>query len=491
MAEIGLIDVSMRDGNQSLWGATGLGTHHMLEIAGALDRVGFRAIDFTSSSHMAVAVRYFRDNPWERIRRARAAMPRTPLQFITTGLRFIAWQQADPDFMRLVYRRLQACGIRRFIMLDPMHDIDAVLEASRIIKEEGNAEVMAALTFTLSDVHNDAFYAAFARRLAQSRDIDLFYLKDPSGLMSPDRARTLTRAVKAEIGSKPLEMHIHCTIGYGALSSLEGADQGASAVHVGIGPAGEGTSLPEALRMVANLRALGHSVAVDDAMLAKVNDYWWRLARAEGLPPGEPQSFDASFLRHQIAGGVMTTMERQLNELKLGHRLPEVIAETEQVRRDLGQPIMVTPFPQMVCTQALFNVVGGKRYGQVSDQVMRYVMGKFGRPTRPVDPGVEAAILDRPRARELEREDDFPTLADLRRRFGATMPDEEFLLRAVMPGDQVDAMLGAGRGRAGYSPEMAPVLALLKKLAERPAARDLVVERPGFRLALHAGAGLD
>ena len=116
---------------------------------GALDRVGFRAIDFTSSSHMAVAVRYFRDNPWERIRRHARRCRDTPLQFIATGLRFISWQQADPDFMRLVYRRLHANGIRRFIMLDPMHDVDGVLEASRIIKEEGGAEVMAALTFTL------------------------------------------------------------------------------------------------------------------------------------------------------------------------------------------------------------------------------------------------------------------------------------------------------------------------------------------------------
>jgi oxaloacetate decarboxylase alpha subunit len=489
VAEIGVVDVSMRDGNQSLWGATGLGTHHMLEIAGALDRVGFRAIDFTSSSHMAVAVRYFRNNPWERIRRMRAAMPRTPLQFITTGLRFIAWQQADPDFMRLVYRRLQVNGVRRFSVLEPMHDVEAVLAAARIIKEEGDAEVMAALTFTLSDIHDDAFYAAYARRLAASPDIDLFYLKDPSGLMSPDRARTLARAVKATIGAKRLEMHVHCTIGYGALSSLAGAEEGASAVHVGIGPAGEGTSLPEAERMVANLRALGHAVPIDDAMLGKVGDYWRRLAAAEGLPPGRPQSFDASFLGHQIAGGVMTTMVRQLAELKLESRLPEVIAETVQVRRDLGEPIMVTPFPQMVCTQALFNVVGARRYAQVSDQVMRYVMGKFGRPTRPVDPAVEAAILDRPRARELEREDDFPALADLRRRFGATMDEEEFLLRAVMPGEQVDAMLAAGSGRSGYTPEISPVLALLRKLAERPAARDIVVERPGFRIALHSRAG--
>jgi oxaloacetate decarboxylase alpha subunit len=490
LAEIGLIDVSIRDGNQSLWGATGLGTNHMLEIAGALDRVGFRAIDFTSSSHMAVAVRYFRDNPWERIRRIRAAMPRTPLQFITTGLRFIAWQQADPDFMRLVYRHLQRNGIRRFIMLDPMHDLDAVLEASRIIKEEGDAEVMCALTFTLSDVHDDAFYADFAAKVAKSPDVDLFYLKDPSGLMGPERARTLVPAVKAVIGNKPLEMHVHCTIGYGPLASLVGAELGASAVHVGIGPLGDGSALPEASRMVANLRAMGHTVPIDDAALERVSDYWWRLAKAEGLPPGTPQAFDASFLHHQIAGGVMTTMVRQLQELKLEHRLPDVIAETEQVRRDLGQPIMVTPFPQMVCTQALFNVVGAKRYAQVSDQVVRYVLGKFGRPTRPVDEAVKAAILDRARAREIETEEDFPTLSDLRKRFGSNMPDEEFLLRAVMPGDQVDAMLNQATHRTHYSPEMSPVLALLKKLAERPAARELVVERPGFRLSLKSGAGI-
>ena len=492
MAEIGLVDVSVRDGNQSLWGATGLNGAQMLEVAGLLDRVGFRAIDFTSSSHMAVAVRYFREDPWDRIRRMRAAMPRTPLQFITTGLRFIAWQQADPDFMRLVYRRLQANGIRRFIMLDPMHDADAVLAAARIIREEGEAEVMAALTFTLSDVHDDAFYAGFAAKLASSPDIDLFYLKDPGGLMSPERVRTLASAVKAAIGGKPLEIHAHCTIGYGPLTSLAAADLGlVTAVHVGIGPLGEGSSLPEAGRMLANLREAGHEVPVDGALIARLSDYWSRLARAEGLPPGTPQAFDASFLRHQIAGGVMTTTRRQLDELKLGHRFPEVVAETERVRDDLGQPIMVTPFPQMVMSQALFNVIGERRYAQVSDQVIRYVMGKFGRPTRPVRAGVEAAILDRPRAREIAAEPDFPALADLRRRFGTHLDEEEFLLRAVMPAEQVDAMRAAGRPRATYTPEAAPLFALLRQLAARPAARDIVVERPGLRIALHAGAGLD
>jgi len=491
VAEIRLVDVSIRDGNQSLWGATGLNTAQILQIAAAMDRVGFHACDFTSSTTMAVAIRYFRNNPWERIRRMRAAMPRVPLQFITTGLRFVAWQQADPEFMRLAYRRLQMAGIRRFIVLDPMHDPDAVIEAARIIKEEGDADVMGALTFTLSDVHTDEFYADFAARLSRSDDIDLFYLKDPSGLMSPDRVRTLAPKVKAAIGSKPLEIHAHCTIGYGALTSLAAADLGIiDAVHVGVGPLGDGSSLPEATRMVANLREAGHTVAVNDQALDVVKDYWTRLAMAEGLPVGRPQSFDASFLRHQIAGGVMTTTRRQLDELDLGHRFDAVIDETERVRAELGYPIMVTPFPQMVMTQALFNVIGERRYGQVSDQILRYVMGKFGRPTRPVDGEIEQTILDRPRAKEIENEPSFPALADLRRQFGTDMDDEEFLFRAVMPAEQVDAMLAAGRSRGSYTPEAAPLLALLKELAARPDAPDVAVERPGFRLALHKGASL-
>jgi len=489
MAEISLVDVSMRDGNQSLWGATGLNTAQMLQIAGATDRVGFRAIDFASSTHMAVAVRYFREDPWERLRRVHAAMPNTPLQYITTGMRFIAWQQADPDFMALTYRCLQRSGIGKFIMLDPMHDADAVIAGARLVKQEGGAQVMAALTFTLSEVHTDQFYADFARKLAACPDIDLFYLKDPSGLMSAERVRSLAPAVKAAIGGKSLEIHAHCTIGRGAVTSLAAADLGiVDAIHVGIGPLGEGSSLPEAGRMLANLREAGHSVAVDEAMLAKVSDYWWRLARAEALPPGTPQAFDASFTRHQIAGGVMTTTRRQLAELKLEHRFDEVIAETERVRAELGHPIMVTPFPQMVMSQALFNVIGTERYAQVSDEVLRYVMGKFGRPTSPLDPAVEAAIRDRPRAREIEREPSFPTLADLRRKFGPHMADEEFLLRAVMPSDQVDAMLAAGPSRGHYNPDAAPMLRLLRELAGRPAARDIMVEMPGLRLALHGGA---
>ena len=488
MAKIELVDVAMRDGNQSLWGATGLGTAHCLEIAPVLDLVGFRAADFTSSTHMGVAVRFFKEDPWERIRLMRAAMPDTPLQFITTGFRFISWQTADAEFMQLVYRRLVANGIRRFAIIDPMHDTEALLDSARLIRREGGQEIVAGLTYSVSAIHDDAFYADCACRLAASSDVDRIYIKDPAGLLSPERARSLIPAVRAVIGPRPLELHTHCTIGLGAMTCIAAAELGVATVHVAVDPLGSGTSLPSALRTVANLRELGHTVDIDDRALAAASRYFTKLARAEGLPMGAAQEFDAAFLRHQIPGGVVTTMQRQLGELKLLDRWPAVIEEVERVRAELGFPIMVTPFPQMVCTQALFNVIGTERYGNVPDEVIRYVLGRFGRPTRAVDQNVRERILDRPRATQLASEPRSPSLAELRSRFGHAISDDELLLRAVMPAAQVDAMISAGPARRRYNPELAPVLSLLRGLAGRSVPEQLVVDKPGWRLTLRRRA---
>src|SRR5580693_6201339 len=489
MADIQLLDVSIRDGNQSLWGAMGFTTPQILSIAPVMDRVGFRALDFTSSTHMGVAVRTHKENPWERIRMAHAAMPNTPLQFIGTGLRFISWESQHPDFMQIVYDRLAANGISRFVVLDPMHDADALLESARLIRKAGATEIIAALTYTLSDFHDDAFYAKFAARVSKSPHLDRAYIKDPSGLLTPERARTLIPAVRAQLGRLPLELHSHCTIGLSALSYMSAAELGIQVLHVACGPLANGSSLPNAQRVVANLRELGHSVNIDDRALAVVADYFTRLAAAENLPVGTPQEYDASFLRHQVAGGVMTTTRRQLAELGLEDKFPEVMREVIQVRAELGYPIMVTPFPQIVCSQALYNIIGAERYGNVSDQVIRYVLGKFGHATVPVDPDVKDRILSRPRARELMTEPPPPAPAQLRRRFPAGISDEEFLLRATMPAGEVDAMLAAGPARRHYNPDLRPVLGLLAGLARRPHVSGLVVDKRGFRLELHAGDG--
>jgi oxaloacetate decarboxylase alpha subunit len=486
MADIQLLDVSIRDGNQSLWGAMGFTTPQILSIAPVMDRVGFRALDFTSSTHMGVAVRTHKENPWERIGMAHAAMPNTPLQFIGTGLRFISWESQHPDFMQIVYDRLVANGISRFVVLDPMHDEDALLESARMIRKAGATEIIAALTYTLSDFHDDAFYAKFAARVSKSPHIDRAYIKDPSGLLTPERARTLIPAVRAQLGRLPLELHSHCTIGLSALSYMAAAELGVEVLQVACGPLANGSSLPNAQRVVANLRELGHTVRIDDRTLATVADYFTRLAEAEELPAGQPQEYDASFLRHQVAGGVMTTTRRQLAELGFEDRFSDVMREVVQVRAELGYPIMVTPFPQIVCTQALYNIIGAHRYGSVSDQVIRYVLGKFGRPTVEIDANVKDRILSHPRARELAGEPPPLPPQELRKRLKPEISDEEFLLRAVMPAEEVDAMLAAGPARRHYNPDMQPIFKLLRELEKSPAARDIVIERPGFRFELHS-----
>jgi oxaloacetate decarboxylase alpha subunit len=487
VADIRLVDVSIRDGNQSLWGAVGLSTRQILQVAPLMDRVGFAALDYSSSTAMGVAVRVHREDPWDRLRRTKVLTPDTHLQFIGTGMRFISWQTAHPDVMQLVYDRLVANGLTRFIVLDPTHDLDAMLATAAQIRRAGGQQVVAALTFTISPMHDDAFYARLAGALAACPDVDRLYVKDPTGLLSTDRAATLIPAVLAALGggsaAKPLELHSHCTIGLSQLTYPRMPDLGVRTLHVACGPLSDGSSLPDAQRTVANLRELGHTVDLDDALLARVADYFTALARAEGLPAGVPQGYDASFLRHQLAGGVMTTTRRQLAELGLEHRFAEVVEEVDRVRAELGYPIMVTPFPQIVCSQALANVVGPQRYATLSDQVIRYVLGRFGRPTMPVDADVADRILGSPRAAQLHAEPPPPDVAELRARFGH-VGDEELLLRATMPAGEVDAMLAAGPARDGYTPELVGVRALLTALADRPQVARLAVRTPDLALEL-------
>jgi oxaloacetate decarboxylase alpha subunit len=411
-------------------------------------------------------------------------MPNTRLQFIGTGLRFISWESVHPEFMQLAYHRLVANGMSRFMVMDPMHDWEAMAESARMIRRAGGDEIVGALIYTISPVHDDAFYAGLAERIAASAEFDRAYVKDPSGLLTPERARTLIPAVRAALGGTPLELHSHATIGLSPLSYMVAADEGVAALHVACGPLANGSSLPSATSVAANLAEHGHHAAVDTRTLNAVADHLHRVARADGLPAGAPREYDAAFLRHQVAGGVLTTTRRQLAEVGLEHRFDAVIEEVSRVRAELGYPIMVTPFPQMVCGQALANVIGAERYGNVADQVIRYVLGSFGRPTAPVDPDVRARILDRPRARQLEHEPPPPDVAELRRRFAPGIPDEELLLRATMPAEQVDAMLAAGPSPRRRNPDLQPVLALLRGLAERGPFERLALERPGFRLEL-------
>jgi len=484
MAEIDLVETSLRDGNQCIWAALGIDTAKCLSIAPTLDRVGFKALDFITSTHMGVAVRYKREDPWERIRLMAAATPNTPLQFMSTGFRFIAWETASPEFMALAFEVLARNGIRRFCLADPMNDADGNIACARMIRQGGGAFTIAALVFTLSPIHDDAFYAERARRLAACPDIDALYIKDPGGLLSAKRASTLIPAIKAQIGAKPLELHSHCTIGLAELMYLEAAELGIQALQCASGAAADGVSNPPAERVVANLRTLGHSVRADTSALAEVGRYFDQLAEAEGLPRGSPLGFDASYLRHQLPGGMVGTMRRHLAESRISHLEGAVTEELGRVREELGWPIVMTPFSQILLTQAVMNVTGRERYATMPDELIRYALGRFGKPTVPIQPQIMERIESLPRTRELRQELPMASLGELRRRLGAKLSDEELLLRATMPASQVDAMCAAGPAAQQYDPTTVPIMRLIRTLTARRDLWQVSLEKAGFKLEL-------
>tara|TARA_R110001599_G_scaffold352697_1_gene588271 strand:+ start:315 stop:1784 length:1470 start_codon:yes stop_codon:yes gene_type:complete len=484
MAAIDLIDTSLRDGNQSLWGATGLDTGMMLQIAPVMDRVGFKAIDFTTSTHMAVAVRFKQENPWERIRLMRDAMPNTPLSFLTTGMRFISWEVASHEVMSLAFSLLVNAGMRRFAIMDPMNNIDSMLIMADLTRKAGAEQSVAALTFTLSPMHDDKHFVDCTKKLADSKRFDRIYLKDPGGLLTPERAATLIPALKKVMGKTPLEVHSHSTIALAQFSYLEAANHGAETLHTATRALANGTSQPPADMIVRNLRDMGHSVDIDDAALAEMDRYFVDLAQAEGLAAGQPQEFDRSYFRHQMPGGMMGTLKRQLAESKRLHLLPQVLEEAEQVRADLGYPIMVTPFSQVVGTVAALNVINGERYKTLPDEVVRYVLGRFGAPTMPLDGALEDRVRSSKRAKELEDEAHMASIDELRGKLGKNLSDEEFLLRAVMPAEQVNAMISVGPARRTYDPTNKPIKTLISKLAARKDLHSVKIEKAGLKVEM-------
>jgi oxaloacetate decarboxylase alpha subunit len=475
---VDIVDTTTRDGNQSLWGATGLTTPDVLAIAPTMDRVGFHALDFTSSTHMAVSVRFHREDPWERIRLVSAAMPNTPLNLITTGMRFISWVPAGEDVMALSFRLAVRNGIRRFQIADPSNDPDSLVRLARMVREAGAEEVVVGLTYSISPVHTHEYYIARAEKVAASTDIDRLYLKDPGGLLTPDAVRELVPRFIAALAPRPVELHSHCTIGLGPLAYVEGLRAGIRTLHTAVAPVASGTSNPPAEATLRNLEAEGCSHRLDTDALALVSDHFRVLARDRGLPLGAPAEYDAAYYRHQMPGGMVTTTRRMLAEVGRPELFDAVLEEVTRVREEMGYPIMVTPVSQFVATQATMNVVSGERWRDVSDELVRYFHGHFYEPAAPVDPQVADRVLSLPRAAEL-RDLEPISLEGARERFGA-VSEEDLLLRLTMPAEQVDAMVserGKERPALLARPGRDPLVRLLGELAKRESLTYVRVEK--------------
>jgi len=384
---------------------------------------------------------------------------------------------------------LAANGIRRVQLLEASNNMEDISENVNYAKNAG-LQVVVPLIYSHSPIHSDEYYAERARNAAELGP-DIIYLKDSGGLLTPERTRTLIPAIQKSINGLPLEFHSHCTTGLAPLCYLEAMRLGITTFHTAISPLANGPSLPSTENISENAHYLGYTSNLNKHALEAIAAHFSYVAQKEGLPTGSPVQFDLSQYEHQVPGGVISNLSRQLSELGFEHRLGEVLDEIVQVRRDLGYPIMVTPFSQFVVTQASLNVTQGERYKTVIDEVIRFALGHCGKQLVPVDPNLMDRINSLPRTSELAHWEPTETsMEDLRRDFGRDHSDEDLLLIFLASEEDLKATRASGPIKTKYSCVDKPLAAFIKELMKQKKSTCISIQRENFGLTLRKNANL-
>ena len=459
------IDTTLRDAHQCLW-STRMTTAMMLPVADYLDRAGFEAIDLEGGAVFDVCVRFLREDPWERMRIMSEAITRTPLIIMTRGQSLYTFELFSDDVVELNAQRIAANGIRYHTPYDALNDIRNIVVSVRAAKDAG-LYVAAGVVYTISPVHTDEYYARKAREIV-ALGVDALYLKDPSGLLTPERVRTLVPALRSAIGTLSLQLHTHCLTGLGPLAALEAIACGVDVVHTATSVLANGASQPSTEWVAKNARRMGFTVDLDLDLIEPVREHFKYVAEREGKPLGEILEYDPFHYEHHVAGGMISNLRSQLREMGMENKLDAILAEMAHVRKDLGYPIIVSPFAQFVATQATLNVIGGERYKTIPDEVRRYVLGYYGELAAPVEPNLYDQITDGERI-VTERPGDLipPTLERIRRERGPFDSDDDLLLAVFYGADQYDALKAAGPIQRAYAVDRTPLLTLLRELADR------------------------
>jgi oxaloacetate decarboxylase alpha subunit len=474
--EVRFLDTTFRDGSQSLW-AMGI-RHGMMEaLASDLDAAGFDVIEVPANAiFFKKMVRDLREDPWETMHMLARTITRTPTSCMGgAGGNLNGFGTPTPPVLgELFSRKLAEIGVlnRAQLMANTADQISCQFPTAVPFAREIGLSVALAVCYTISPRHTDEHFAETTRRCAALRP-DVIYLKDAGGLLTVDRIRTLLPVILREAGDIPVELHSHCTTGLAPLVYLEALQLGVRTLHCGIPPLANGSAQPSVLDVAHNARVMGLTPVVDEDRIRSISARLTEFAHRDGLPVGAPLTHDLGHYRHQIPGGVISNLRFQLAEIRLEHRLDEVLEECVRIREDLGYPIMITPYSQYVATQAAINVASGERYGVVIDELVRFARGAYGEDSGYawMDQDLKDRFLSLPRARELELLDRRPvddmSLEEVRQSIGAPgISDEELLLRAIMQGtSEIDAMRAAGPPHSYASAEM-PLAALMDHLRE-------------------------
>ncbi|MCP9469267.1 MAG: sodium-extruding oxaloacetate decarboxylase subunit alpha [Nitrospira sp.] len=384
-----ITDVALRDGHQCLL-ATRMRTEDMLPIAQKLDAVGFWSLEVWGGATFDTCLRYLKEDPWERLRALRAAMPNTKLQMLLRGQNLVGYRHYADDVLERFIERSAANGIDVFRIFDALNDVRNLERAVREVRACGK-HVEAAISYTVSPVHSLDRFVDLAKRL-EDLGTDTLCVKDMAGLLAPFDAYHLIRRLKAAV-SVPIHLHSHDTAGMGAMSALMAVLAGLDILDTAMSPLSGGASHPPTESVVAALQRTPYDTGLDLTDLQPIADHFRVVRRKYRQFESDFTGVDAAILTSQIPGGMLSNLAAQLAEQQALDRMKEVLDEVPRVRKEMGYPPLVTPASQIIGTQATLNVLTGERYKVITTETKNYFLGLYGRAPGPVDNEVMARAI--------------------------------------------------------------------------------------------------
>ncbi len=387
-----ITETILRDAHQSLI-ATRMPTSMMLPIVEKMDQVGYHAVECWGGATFDASLRFLKEDPWDRLRKLRDGFKNTKLQMLFRGQNILGYSQYPDDVVEYFVQKSIANGIdiiRIFDCLNDIRNLETAVNACN--KEKGHAQV--ALSYTLGDAYTLDYWKDMAKRI-EDMGASSICIKDMAGLLVPAKAYELVSALK-ESTSLPIDLHTHYTSGVASMTYMKAVEAGCDIIDTAISPFSMGTSQPATEVMVAAFEGTEYDTGLDQNLLSEIADYF-RPYREECLENGlmntKVMGVNINTLRYQVPGGMLSNLVSQLKEQGAEDKYEEVLEEVPRVRKDLGEPPLVTPSSQIVGTQAVFNVLMGERYKVASGQTKDILLGKYGQTVKPFNPEVVDKVL--------------------------------------------------------------------------------------------------
>lgn len=387
---LAITDVVLRDAHQSLF-ATRMRLEDMLPIAAELDKIGYWSLETWGGATFDACIRYLGEDPWERLRALKKAMPNTPMQMLLRGQNLLGYRHYADDVVEKFVERAHANGMDVFRIFDAMNDVRNFEQAIKATVNVG-AHAQGTLSYTTSPVHNTETWVDLAKRL-EDLGCHSLCIKDMSGLLKPYEAEELVSRIKASC-DVPLALHCHATTGLSTATAIKAVEAGVDILDTAISSMSQTYGHTPTETVVAMLQGTERDTQLNLEQLAPIAAYFREVRKKYAKFEGQLKGVDSRILIAQVPGGMLTNMESQLKEQGAADRLDDVLQEIPRVRQDLGYIPLVTPTSQIVGTQAVINVLTGERYKSITKETAGVLKGEYGATPAEVNPALQAQVLD-------------------------------------------------------------------------------------------------